>query len=216
MTQTLRVQIAAGAGALVLAVLATLAAYTTYAASDYNYTMRGFVESVDTTNKTVRVTGTWASSEQAIADTQSKINTYKLSGTPIYRWENGAKVSRNVNYIKTGQEVVIKGRKVSGAYTTDWLIINDNAFDIVGRVTNYDTSENWIKIKVGRSTLKHAGIVNTEIKFYYDSDTTCKRLGTEIGCSEIVNNNQGIKVRGVKSSASQQWDIMYAWNNYPI
>lgn len=209
----------AGLTALVLGAVMAVSALPSSAATDYTFLVRGFVESVDGTNHRLVVTGTWASTAQAVTDTQSKVVRYSIKDSDIYKWEDGKKVLRDINYLRTGQEVVMKGKKVSGTFAPDWVVINDNAFTVVGRVTDNDTANNWIKVKVGRSTLKQSGIVNTEIKFHYNSDTKCMNLGSEIGCSEIVkkgSEGQGIKLKGVKSSASQQWDLTNAWNNYPI
>lgn len=210
------VGVTAGLTALVMGAIVAVSALPSSAATDYTFLVRGFVESVDKANNRLVVTGTWASTAQAVTETQSKVINYSIKDSDIYKWEDDKKILRDINHLEVGQEVVMKGKKVSGTFSPDWVVINDNAFVVVGRVTDYDTDNNWIKVKVGRSTLKQAGIVNTEIKFHYTSSTKCMRLGSEIGCSEITNQNQGIKLRGVKSSVSGQWDLNNAWNNYPI
>lgn len=221
MSKTSTLGISAGLIAVVLGVFATVLALPSKAATDYPFLIRAYVESVNTTNGTILARGI-SSSTAAIADTQSKNVTYSAKSADFYRWEQNktVKVPRNINYVKVGQEIVLKGNKTGGSFIADVVTINDRTFDVVGRVTDYNTSEDWIEVLVGRSTLSHASVVNTKIKFHYNSDTDCLRLGSEIGCSEIDIHEQGsgrgIKVRGERSGPGGQWDITNAWNNYPL
>lgn len=216
MSKTLRLEVSAGIVAAILGVVAAVAALPSFAASgDYPFNIRGVVQSVDKTNMKIIVVGT-KSSAKAVADTQSKEVQYSLKSGKIWRWENGKLAARNINYVKPNDEVVMIGRKVSGTFVVDKLTINDRKFTVVGRVKDYNTTEKWVKVNVGRSTLQHKGVVNTDIKFYYDDDTTCYRLGNEIDCTEIVSENQGIKIQGERSSTGGKWNATKMWNRFPI
>ncbi|MBI1834088.1 MAG: hypothetical protein HYR90_04680 [Candidatus Andersenbacteria bacterium] len=216
MSRTLRLEVSAGIVAAIIGVAAALAALPSFAASeDYPFNIRGIVQSVDKTNMKIVVQGT-KSSAKAVAETQSKEVQYSLKSVKIWKWENGKQVARNISFVKPNDEVVMIGRKVSGTFVVDKLTINDRKFTVVGRVKDYNTAENWIKVRVGRSTLQHKGVVNTDIKFYYDDDTTCMRLGNEIDCSEIASENQGIRIDGERSSTGGKWNATKIWNRFPI
>lgn len=209
-------EVSAGIVAAIIGVAAALAALPSFAASeDYPFNIRGIVQSVDKTNMKIVVQGT-KSSAKAVAETQSKEVQYSLKSVKIWKWENGKQVARNISFVKPNDEVVMIGRKVSGTFVVDKLTINDRKFTVVGRVKDYNTAENWIKVRVGRSTLQHKGVVNTDIKFYYDDDTTCMRLGNEIDCSEIASENQGIRIDGERSSTGGKWNATKIWNRFPI
>lgn len=206
----------AGLTVLVLLAVVAVSALPADAAGDYAFTIRGIVESVDSKNNKIQVTGT-KSSTQAVTDTQSKKVQYSLKTAKVYKWEGGKQVPRNINHLRANDEVVMKGNKKSGTFVVDTLTVNDRSFEVVGRVKDYNTSENWIKVLVGRSTLQHAGVVNTQIKFYYDDDTAkCFRLGSSIDCSEIVNENQGVKIRGLRSTNGGRWEATHFYNRYPL
>lgn len=211
------VGVAARFTALAFSIGAAAVALPSLAASgDYPFWVRGIVESVDVKNAKIVVTGTTVSTA-ATADLQSKQVEYSLKNAQVFRWENGHKVPRSRGYLKAGQEVVMKGNKKSGSFIVDWVVINDRTFDVTGRVKDYNTDENWIKVLVGRSTLQHKGYVNTQVKFYYNDDTTkCYRLGTKIDCSEITNENQGIRLVGERSSTGGKWEVTKVWNRYHI
>ncbi len=205
-----------GGSAIALGLLAWAVAMSVSAAStDYPFVIRGNVDSVDTKKNKVEVTST-KSSTKAIADTQSKRVSYSLGSADIYKWENGVKVTRNVKHIREGDEVVMKGNNKSGTWVVDTLTINDRSFEVVGRVKDYNTANNWIEVLVGRSSLQHKGYVDTKVKFYYTSDTKCYRYGSEVGCSSIINEDQGIKIKGKRTSTGGSWDATHIWNKYPI
>lgn len=186
------------------------------AATSYSFVVRGVVDSVDTTKKTVQVTGTYASTK-AVEDTVSKKVEYSVKSATFYKWEGGMLVLRNIKHVKVSDEVVMSGTKTTGGtFNVTKLTVNDRMFEVVGRVKDYNTAENWIEVLVGRSTLKHKSIANTRVKFYYHSGTKCMRLGNEIGCSEIVTNDQGIKVKGSRTGTDGKWEITHAWNNFPV
>lgn len=205
-----------GVGTLA-ALLLVIGLGTTAASTSYTFVVRGVVESVNTSTGVMNVTGTFASAK-AIVDTQSKNIGYSVKNAKFTKWENGVRVKRNIKHVAVGDEVVLKGSKTTGgSFVVDELTVNDRGFEVVGRVRDIDTEENSITVVVGRSTYKHKAYVNKEVKVYYIDDVTkCRRLGTEIDCSEIQADNQGIKVKGGLTGAEGKWEISHAWNQYPL
>ena len=184
------------------------------ATKEYSFVVRGEVDSINVARNTIMVTGNYASSKSRTATVGNRIE-YRLADATFYKWESGVKKQRNIKHLKVGNEVVMSGDKMVGSqYNVTKLTINDRSFTVLAKVREVDTSEDWIKAEVGRSTYKHAAFNGVQVKFHYNSETTCMRLGTEIGCSEIDALGQGIKLKGGLTGAGNKWELTNAWNNY--
>lgn len=203
---------------VVTATIAGIALPRTSEAANYDFVVRGYVDTVNVSANKIAVTGITATTSAAVKDTQSKRVDYSLSGAKVYKWENGAKAARNINHIRAGDEVVLKGTKTGSVFAASSATINDTSFTIVGRAVYGGTkaSDKYITLLIGRSSWKHAAYHNTEQKMYWTSNTVCKRLGSTLDCEKIQDQNQGMKVRGKFNPANQRFEITHAWDKYPI
>ncbi len=181
-------------------------------AADYPFTIRGVVD-VAVTTKVVNVTAT-KSSAKAIVDTEGMNIGYSISKAKVFKYINGVKKPVAKTQIKLGDEVVMKGTKKGGTFKVDTLIINTRSFEIVGRVKDINTDLKTITVLVARSTYRQAGIKGKEITLTYNSDTACKRLGSDVGCSTINTTDNIIKAKGGVTGANQVYELTAVYGQY--
>ena len=196
---------------LTIAALALAFALPTYAA-DYPFIIRGVVD-VKVTTKVANVTAT-KSSTKAIAETEGVNIGYSISKAKVYKYVNGVKKPTSAKQIKLGDEVVMKGKKVGGTFKVDDLTINTRTFEILGRVKDINTDIKTITVLVARSTYREKGIKGTQISLTYNSDTACKRLGTEVGCSTIATTDNIIKAIGSVTGSNQVYELTKVFGQY--
>lgn len=196
---------------LAIAALALGFALPTYAA-DYPFTIRGVVD-VAVTTKVVNVTATTASKKAE--DEVVGVNLgYSISKAKVFKYINGVKKPTSAKQIKLGDEVVMKGTKKGGTFKVDTLVINTRTFEIVGRVKDINTDIKTITVFVARSTYRQAGIKGKEITLTYNSDTVCKRLGSDVGCSTINTTDNIIKAIGSVTGANQVYELTKVFGQY--
>lgn len=193
-------------------------AFTTPAFASTAFTATGIVD-VQLTKSVVNITATKASS--SISDEVLNENIpYTVSKTTTY-WKYGKDKHNKVVLMKTswsavrfGQEVVVQGVKSGDTFKVSKLIINDRSFSIMGTVSDVDHDNNQFSVLVKTSTYKQAGIKNTYITIKYTSTTKCLESGKEIGCSDITNDSQKIRVDGGVTGTDNTYNAIKVWNKY--
>lgn len=195
-----------------IAAVAALAFALPTHAADYPFTIRGLVD-VSVTTKVVNVTAT-NSSAKAVADTQGLNIGYSISKAMVFKYINGVKKPVSKSQVKLGDEVVMKGTKKGGTFKVDTLVINTRGFEIVGRVKDIDTDLKTITVLVARSTYRQAGIKGKNITLTYNADTTCKRLGSDVGCSTIDTTDNIIKAIGGVTGTDQVYELTAVYGQY--
>lgn len=181
-------------------------------AADYPFTIRGVVD-VAVTTKVVNVTAT-NSSAKAVADTQGLNIGYSITKAKVFKYINGVKKPVSAKQIKLGDEVVMKGIKKGGTFKVDTLVINTRSFEILGRVKEINTDIKTITVLVARSNYREKGIRGKEITLTYNSDTVCKRLGSDVACSTIDTTDNIIKAIGSVTGSNQVYELTHVFGQY--
>ncbi len=179
-----------------------------------SFVVKGIVDVTAPTKDAIYVTGTYASTQDTIDYALNKNIAYKISKATVQKYLNRNLVTTNWHNIKFGQEVVLFGTGGTGTYTVTRVVINDRTFNITGTVASTNHDSNQFRVLVKTSSFKQSTIKNTYVTIHYDSHTKCIESGKEIGCSDIANDGQKIKVTGGVTGVTDTYDATKVWNKY--
>ncbi|OGY36653.1 MAG: hypothetical protein A3E36_04475 [Candidatus Andersenbacteria bacterium RIFCSPHIGHO2_12_FULL_45_11b] len=179
-----------------------------------SFVVRGIVDVKAPTKDAVYVTGTYASNQDTTDYSLNKNIAFKISKATVQKYLNRKLVTTNWHNIKFGQEVVMFGTGENGTYTVTRLVINDRSFNITGTVSSTNHGSNQFQVLVKTSSYKQGTIKNTHVTIHYTSKTKCTQSGKEIGCSDIANDGQKIKVAGGVTGVTDTYDATTVWNKY--
>lgn len=190
-----------------------LALATPVFAADYSFVIRGVTDLKAPTKSVIYVTVTNATSK-AVPETLHLNLGYSIGTAKIYKIINGVKKPTLSTQIKMGDEVVMKGNKIGGTFKVSEVTINERTFDLVGKVKDINTDVKRMRVLVGHSTYRNAGIKNKEITLTYTGATTCKRLGSSVACSTVDSKDQLIRAKGSVTGENQVYTLTNLWDNY--
>lgn len=179
-----------------------------------SFTVKGIIDVVAPTKDAIYVTGTYASNQDTTDYSLDKNIAFKISKAKIQKYVNKKLVTTNYKSLKFGQEVVLFGTGGSGTYTVTRVVINDRTFSITGTVADTMHDNDQFKVLVKTSTYKQSNLKNTYVTMTYNSSTKCLQSGKEIGCSDIANDGQKIRIDGSLSGTDVQYDAIKVWNKY--
>lgn len=179
-----------------------------------SFTVKGIVDVIAPTKDAVYVTGTYASNQDTIDETLDKNIAYKISKATVQKYVNKKLVTTNWKSLKFGQEVVLFGTGEGGSYTVTRVVINDRTFSLTGTVASTDHDNDKFQVLVKTSSYKQSSYKNTYVTIHYSSTTKCLQSGKEIGCSDISNDGQKIRVDGGLTGVNNQYDATKVWNKY--
>ncbi len=199
-------------GALSMALL--LVGFMSAAHASSSFVVRGVVDVTAPTKDAIYVTGTYASNQDTTDEALNKNIAYKISKATIQKYVNKKLITTNYKSIKFGQEVVLFGTGSDGIYTVSRVVINDRSFSITGTVASTDHDNNQFKVLVKTSSYKQSSLKNTYVTIVYNSSTKCLEAGSEIGCSDIANDGQKIRVDGGLTGVDNEYDAIKVWNKY--
>ncbi|MCE9643477.1 MAG: hypothetical protein K8Q97_04175 [Candidatus Andersenbacteria bacterium] len=197
-----------------LSIIALVAAFVSTTHASSSFVVKGIVDVTAPTKDAVYVTGTYASNQDTIDYGLDKNIAYKISKAKIQKYVNGKLVTTNYKAIKFGQEVVMFGTGSDKSYTVTRLVINDRVFSMTGTVASTDHDNDKFKVLVKTSSYKQSVLKNTYVTITYNSSTKCLQSGKEIGCSDIANDGQKIRVDGSLSGTDNQYNAIKVWNKY--
>ena len=198
----------------VMSAMLLVVALASPAHADSTFTVRGIVDVTAPTKDAVYVTGTYASNQDTTDYSLDKNIAFKISKATVQKYVNKKLVTTNYKALKFGQEVVLFGKGGSGTYTVSRVVINDRTFSITGTVADTDHDNNQFKVFVKTSSYKQSSLKNTYLTITYNSSTKCLQSGKEIGCSDIANDGQKIRIDGSLSGTDPQYDAITVWNKY--
>ena len=192
-----------------------LVGFTSPAHASSSFIVRGIVDVTAPTKDAIYVTGTYTSNQDTTDEALDKNIAYKISkAATIQKYVNKKLITTNYKSIKFGQEVVLFGTGTDGLYTVNRVVINDRSFSLTGTVSSTDHDNNKFQVLVKTSSYKQSSLKNTYITIVYSSSTKCVEAGSEIGCSDIANDGQKIRVDGGLTGADNEFDAINVWNKY--
>ncbi len=200
--------------AMGLSVIIGLSAYMSAEAATtrYDFLVRGTVVSVNYANKVMNVSATIAS-DRAKEDLLGKVIPYSVGKSSFFKWTLGEKKGTTfAKGVVQGDEVVIRGSaKSDGSYVAQWVVTNDTAFTIIGKVQQHNKDAMKIRVVVSSSTYKESALKNKELVVLYNTGTKLYGgNGKAILADQIPEAQQYIKFTGRINNgnfiASKVWD----------
>lgn len=203
--------IAIGLGTAVIVGVLAMAGFGSQAASN-TFTVRGIVTKINTDTSKVYVSANYVVGN--LKEELAGVNTeYSLNGAALYKWQNNKK--NRVTITKSaqeGDEVVMYGTKKGDSYTARWMVVNDRAFTVIGKVKEHNKTLKQFQVAVTSSTYKNSVYAGKDIIVRYGSSATFTSDGNTVEADDIPAGNQRARFTG--SISHSNWIVTKVENNY--